>query len=197
MINTTAVRATAGRWAFCKSDAVDGLKGAGVVGLDVLSRFRTTFDPDRRSVVFQNPRGTLDAEPDAGTVPLVLNAGCMQLPVTIEGVKLWFILDTGASHRSLTDLGLRALPGGAARATIEHRPHRTLSGTSRIVRQVPNLSLDVSDVGFTGMSLPVRPQRRSSSFPVHGVLGADVLMRCRVTIDRGRVTVSRRRNKKK
>jgi hypothetical protein len=160
---------------------------AGVVGLDVLSRFRTTFDPDRQSVVFENPHKI----PDRHAEPLVVNAGCLQLPVLIEGVKMWFILDTGASHTSLTNEGLLALPGGKARATIERRYNRALGGKAVIVREVPDLTIQVSSLPFAGMTLPV-VDRPHAGFPLHGVLGADLLTRCRVTIDRGWVTVSRR-----
>lgn len=164
----------------------------GVVGLDVLSRFRTTFDPDRQSVVFENPRTT----PDRDAQPLVVSHGCLQLPVLIEGVKLWFILDTGASHTSLTEQGLLALPGGKTRATIERRYNRALGGKADIVRKVPDLTIQVSSVPFPGMTLPI-VERPQTGFPLHGVLGADLLIRCRVTLDRGWVTVARRAPKKK
>ncbi len=157
---------------------------AGVVGLDVLSRFRTTFDPDRQSVVFESPRGV----PDAHAEPLVLNQGCLQLPVQIEGVKLWFILDTGSSHTTLTDRGLRALPGGKGRATVVHRYDHTVGGTTVAVRKVADLTIKVSAVVFPGATLPV-VERPQTGFPVHGVLGADLLMGCRVTIDRGWLTL--------
>jgi hypothetical protein len=163
----------------------------GVVGLDVLSRFRTTFDPDRKSVVFESPRQV----PDEHAVLLVLNSGWLQLPVLVEGVKMWFILDTGASHTSLTDRGLRLLPGGNARAMIDHRYDHTVGGTTVLVRKVPDLTIQVSAVLFPNATLPV-VERPQSGFPVHGVLGADLLMRCRVTIDRGWLTVSRRATRK-
>ena len=42
-------------------------------------------------------------------------------------------------------------------------------------------------VRFDGVDLPVVPRRAGVLFPVHGVLGADLLQQCRVTLDQGRV----------
>lgn len=153
----------------------------GVVGLDILSRFRVTFDPDRRSVLFELPSG-LDLP---GVVRTVRHDGRCLVPTMIEGRRLWFVLDTGASHSSLTDEGLRALPGHQQRARVAHRRIRSPGGASVSVREVRGLGLEISAVRFDGVTLPVVPRGETGLFPVHGVLGADLVMRCRTTFDGG------------
>jgi hypothetical protein len=106
--------------------------------------------------------------------------------VTIEGRRMWFILDTGASHSSLTEAGLLALPGGEGRAIENFRRVLTPGGVKHSVSEVQDLSLSVSDVRF-GVDLPVVPRETNGLFPAHGVLGADLIMRCRTTFDGGRI----------
>jgi len=107
-------------------------------------------------------------------------------PVTIDGVRLWFVLDTGASHSSLTAAGVLALPGGDARAVPSFRRVRTVGGSHVAVREVRDLVLRASEARFSGVTLPVVPRGAGALFPVHGVLGVDLLSRCRVALDRGR-----------
>jgi hypothetical protein len=154
----------------------------GVLGLDVIEQFRMTLDPGRRSVVLELPRGL----PEATSVQCVRCEGRCLVPVAIEGRRLWFVLDTGASHSSLTSAGLRALPDGEARATPGYRRVRTAGGGALSVREVRNLVLRVSQTRFFGVDLPVVHRAGDASFPVHGVLGVDLLQKCRVTIDGGR-----------
>ena len=156
---------------------------SGVVGLDVLARFRITFDPQRKSVVFELPRGLDPLE----SVECVQYDGRCLVPISIEGRRLWFILDTGASHSSLTTQGLVALPGGVRRTVEAFRRVRTPGGTQHAVRQVPDLPITIGTVRFTGVDLPIVQRPAFGTFPIHGVLGADLLLRCRTTFDRGRV----------
>ncbi len=155
----------------------------GVVGLDILARFRVTFDPGRQSVLFELPRGLGARE----SVMCVQHDGRCLVPLTIEGKAFWFVLDTGASHSSLTEKGLYLLPSGAHRAVEQLRRVRSPSGSRYSVRGVEGLTLEVSGVEFLGVDLPVVRRPFSSRFPVHGVLGADLLMRCRTTFDMGRL----------
>ena len=158
----------------------------GVIGLDLLAAFRLTIDPERTSIVLERPSGLLPAE----SVQCVRVEGRCLLPVAVEGVRLWFVLDTGASHSSLTAAGLAALPGGDERATPAFRRIRTLGGSLVAVREVRDLVLRVSDARFQGVQLPVVPRAASEFFPVHGVLGNDLLSRCRVTLDTGRAKLT-------
>lgn len=155
----------------------------GVLGLDLLALFRLTIDSHRGSVVFELPRG-LGADESERCVRA--DGRCL-VPVAIEGVPLWFVLDTGASHSSLTEAGLLELPGGEARAVPAFRRVRTAGGGALAVREVRDLVLRVSAARFRGVDLPVVPRQPGSVFPLHGVLGNDLLLSCRVTLDSGRV----------
>ena len=154
----------------------------GVLGLDLLAVCRMTIDPERGSVVLQRATGL----PEASSIACVRADGRCLLPVFVEGVRLWFVLDTGASHSSLTAAGVDALPGGAGRTVPSFRRVRTVGGGLVAVREVRDLVLRCSEVRFQGVTLPVVPRGAATVFPVHGVLGIDLLGRCRVTLDRGR-----------
>ncbi len=154
----------------------------GVLGLDLLVAFRLTLDPERQSVVLELPRGL----PAAESVQCVRAEGRCLVPVFVEGVRLWFVLDSGASHSSLTGAGVEALPGGASRTSPSFRRVRTVGGGLVSVREVRDLVLRCSEARFQGVTLPVVARTSSNVFPVHGVLGVDLLSRCRVTLDRGR-----------
>ena len=156
----------------------------GVLGLDQLGAFRITVDPERDSVVLELPRGL----PAFESVQCVRVDGRCLIPVVIEGAQLWFVFDTGASHSSLTAAGVDSLPLGR-RAVPSFRRVRTVGGSLIAVREVRDLVLRISDARFRGVTLPVVPRGDGGSFPVHGVLGMDLLSRCRVTFDRGRARV--------
>jgi predicted aspartyl protease len=154
----------------------------GVLGLDVLALFRVSIDPVRKTLSFELPRGL----PESTSVQCVRSDGRCLLPVAVEGRRLWFVLDTGASNSSLTEDGLQALPGGGSRATPGFRRVRTAGGGAVVVREVHNLVLRVSEARFPGIDLPVVARPSGTLFPVHGVLGIDLLRVCRVVFDRGR-----------
>lgn len=156
-----------------------------VLGLDLLALFRLTIDPGRHTVVFEVSRGIADAD----SVQCVRADGRCLLPVTVDDTRLWFALDTGASHSSLTSTGLRALPGGEARATPAFRRVNAAGGGSVSVREVRELLLRVATTRFGGVTLPVIDRPPGATFPLHGVLGNDLLRRCRVTFDRGRLSL--------
>ncbi|MBK8099914.1 MAG: aspartyl protease family protein [Planctomycetes bacterium] len=158
---------------------------AGVLGLDLLALFRLTIDPGRRTVVFEVSRGVADAD----SVQCVRADGRCLLPVTVDDTRLWFALDTGASHSSLTVAGLRALPLGEARATPAFRRVHAAGGGSVSVREVRELLLRVATTRFGGVALPVIDRPAGATFPLHGVLGNDLLRRCRLTLDRGRLSL--------
>jgi predicted aspartyl protease len=155
----------------------------GILGLDLLASCRLTLDPERSSVVLEMPRG-LPAEQSVSCVRV--DGRCL-VPVFVEDVRLWFVLDTGASHSSLTAAGLARLPGGEGRATPSFRRIRTVGGSLVAVREVRGLELRCSEAPFGKVDLPVVPRGISALFPVHGVLGIDQLRSCRLTLDRGRV----------
>lgn len=158
----------------------------GVLGLDMIAACRLTLDPERGSVVLELPQGL----PPADSVQCVRSEGRCLLPVVVEGKRLWFVLDTGASHSSLTTLGLVEMPRGEQRAVASFRRVRTVGGGLVAVREVRDLVLRCSEARFLRVTLPVVNRGSSDLFPVHGVLGIDLLSRCRVTLDRGRARLT-------
>lgn len=159
----------------------------GVLGLDLLAACRLTVDPERGSVVLELPRGL----PEAQSVQCVRADGRCLVPVSVEGQRLWFVLDTGASHSSLSTAGVARLPGGDSRAVPSFRRVRTLGGGTVAVREVRDLVLRCSDARFVDVTLPVVARGTGEpTFPVHGVLGVDLLSRCRLTFDRGRARLT-------
>lgn len=158
----------------------------GVLGLDLLGACRLTIDPERGGVVLALPQGL----PAEQSVQCVRSEGRCLVPVVVEGARLWFVLDTGASHSSLTALGLARIPGGDERAVPSFRRVRTVGGGLVAVKEVRDLVLRCSEARFLQVTLPVVNRGSSEVFPVHGVLGIDLLSRCRVTLDRGRARLA-------
>jgi|GEM_PF-4203104 len=158
----------------------------GVLGLDLIAACRLTIDPERGGVVLALPQGL----PADQSVQCVRAGGRCLVPVVVEGAQLWFVLDTGASHSSLTRNGLARIAGGAERATPTFRRVRTVGGGVVAVREVRGLVLRCSEARFLRVTLPVVERGQSGVFPVHGVIGIDLLSRCRVTLDQGRALLT-------
>src|SRR5204863_223478 len=70
-----------------------------VLGLDLLGSCRLTLDPERKSVVLELPRGL----PAEQSVQCVRVEGRCLVPVFVEDVRMWLVLDTGASRSSLAE----------------------------------------------------------------------------------------------
>lgn len=161
--------------------AVDGL-----LGLDVIVRFRVEVDAKARLLTVSSPRG-IDA---AHAVPALRVDGGLRIPVVVEGRSLWFQLDTGASHSSLTPAGVRELPGGDLRAAAGFRIVHSPGGTRYSVRELRSLEVRASGAIFSEVDLPVvdRPAG-ATGLPLHGVIGADLVSRCRMIFERGRLVL--------
>lgn len=158
----------------------------GVLGLDLLAACRLTVDPERGSVVIELSQGL----PENESVQCLRVDGRCIVPVSVAGRRLWFVLDTGASHSSLTTRGLEDLPGGGGRAMPTFRRVRTVGGGVLSVREVRDLVLQCSDARFLQVTLPVVDRGARGVFPIHGVLGNDLLNSCRLTFDRGRARLT-------
>ena len=89
----------------------------------------------------------------------------------------------------------RLVNAGLERESANATP-RSYLGASQIgepcLRKIQYGYRNSNGKGFDGKTLPII-ERPHDGFPVHGVLGADLLMRCRVTIDRGWVVLTRRK----
>lgn len=158
----------------------------GVLGLDLIGACRLTIDPERGGVVLALPQGL----PENRSVRCVRLGGRCLVPVEVDGARLWFVLDTGASHTSLTSAGLARIGRGRQRATPTFRRVRTVGGSVVSVREVRGLVLRCSEARFLQVTMPIVERGETPWFPVHGVLGIDLLGQCRVTLDRGRVLLS-------
>jgi Aspartyl protease len=154
----------------------------GIIGIDVLSRFRFTLDMSQQLARLDRPRELTDRN----SQPCLAVEGCLALPVRVDGVTMWFILDTAASHSSLTKRGLADLPGGDRRATPDYRSLKSL-GNSFVSKKVTGVVVQTSAVKFTGIEFPIVDRVSVGVFPVHGVLGVDLLRHCRMTLDGGRI----------
>ena len=60
-------------------------------------------------------------------------------------------------------------------------------GERMVVRKVTGLTLQTSAVRFAEIECPVVERENVGVLPVHGVLGADLLRHCRMTLDSGRI----------
>jgi hypothetical protein len=161
---------------------------AALVGLDLLSRYRVTLDPERSTARFELPRGQTMRD----AIHTVLCDGRVMVPVACESTQLWFVLDTGASRSSLTPDGLRSLPGGERRARNTLNTVSGPGGSSAVAREVGGLVLEVAGLRVAGASLPVVDRAHSPWFPIHGVLGSDILGECTITLDQGRLRLDSR-----
>ncbi|MBN8529763.1 MAG: aspartyl protease family protein [Caulobacterales bacterium] len=86
----------------------EGLNTPLVLGQDVLGRLRFGVDADRRRLVFTAP-GADRLPPDVSPVPVTRRGRALVAAITVEGVKIDAVVDTGAS-------GLLSLRRSAAAA---------------------------------------------------------------------------------
>jgi predicted aspartyl protease len=131
-----------------------GTGASGVLGADILARYDVDFDPARRRLVLNEAAGCAGqyVEGAGQAVPLQAVGGTAlrRLPVTIDGVAMAALLDTGATQSVLfrpgtAKLGAAARPGpgdrrgfgfgaagGRAVATVEHRFGSLRIGTETV-----------------------------------------------------------------
>lgn len=161
---------------------------AGVIGMDVLRKFRVRFDPTRGEVTLTDPaiaRG-LPAGGE-GVVPLKRKGLRARLPLEIGGQVVWPILDTGASHTYVDGDALGLVPTEVAEGV-------TVRGTGAggtDVRTIRSYAVDSVRVGpwtVPGLTLTDRTARWREP----GLVGLDVLSRFEQEYDfvRGRVRLT-------
>lgn len=149
---------------------------AGVIGMDVLRRFRVVFDPERGTMELLDPRG-LPALPRGGdgvsrlrrAVPFGLRA---RLSLRVGDDLLWPILDTGATNTYL-DGGRIGLTPSYAQDGVTIRG---TGGNGAAVRRMVSYDLDQVEVGGvpTGPATLIDRDRPAWE---PGLLGLDLLQR--------------------
>ena len=151
----------------------------GLLGMDLLRPLRLELDGRQSQVLFLPP------QPAPVGARCLHDAGRLVCRVEVEEQPLWFLLDTGASRSSLTTAGLQRLPGGPARADAAVRRIRSPAGADVAVRDLTVRSLQVGGLHLHNLTLPILARDPAGRIPLHGVLGADVLLRGRLVLDRG------------
>jgi hypothetical protein len=156
----------------------------GLLGLDLLGRLRLEWDPQyasvRLSAVTASPSGTRCVHVE----------GRLLAPVRIEGAEAWFLVDTGASNSSLTPDGLALVVDGARRARPAIRRTRSPGGPDVAVREIALRYLEAGGRSLGAVVLPVVIRDRFGPVPLHGVLGADVLLQRRFVLEAGRLAIT-------
>jgi predicted aspartyl protease len=111
----------------------------GLLGSDYLRNFDLDFDFAANQMSLYRPRACTDHPPGAGTFSRVemdvLRSGHVRIPVTLDGKKLWAMLDTGAPGTLVTasaaasNFGVKAAEdrrftiAGAPGGTTQIAPH--------------------------------------------------------------------------
>lgn len=86
---------------------------AGVLGVPFLRNFRVDLDYPKRRLAFDEPNGGLPAcdicAADAAIVVTPLNGGLPSISVTVNGLRMTALLDTGASRTIFNEAAISAL----------------------------------------------------------------------------------------
>ena len=146
---------------------------AGVLGMDVLRRFLVTFDPSDGTMVLTPPGQAPLPASGTGIVPLQreLWFGTRSvLPLSLDGVITWPVVDTGATDTYVDGERLGLEPSEVqANATL-----RGSGGTGSSVRTL--VHYDIADVRLGEVAIgAVELTDRRRSGGVDGLLGLDVL----------------------
>jgi predicted aspartyl protease len=151
----------------------------GLLGFDLLQSVRVEFRVQPREL-WLGP-ATSAVEGARG----LRDAGRLLAPVRIEDHELWFLVDTGATHTSLSPAGLAQLRRGAQRSEPTLRRHHAPGGSGVAVREIAVTALHVGGWRFGDLVLPIVERSATGVVPMHGVLGADLLLRHRLVLDSG------------
>lgn len=148
---------------------------AGVLGLPFLRRYRIDLDYPARRLALHEQDGELPdcdfCSTQTGTPVTPLIGGLPSVPVTVNGLKMTALLDTGASHTILNEPAISAL--GLAEA-----------GTGEAIGRVPIAlgSLPAREHDVSRIDLPVFRTLRLADRPAM-ILGIDYLGAGRMVLD--------------
>ena len=112
-----------------------GLNTPLILGQDVLSRLRLSLDADRRRLAFAAP-GSGDPPSDVAPVAVRRRGRALVAPVTVEGVEIDAVVDTGASGLLSLRRSTALISGLLDGRPVEQGSSLVLGGAilSRIVR---------------------------------------------------------------
>lgn len=153
---------------------------AGVLGIDVLRRFYTVFDAENAVVMLFDPRRTADLSDDEpGVVPLRRErfGTRARVPLQVEDVVVWPIIDTGASETYLDAARL----GWEADWQQENVTIRGTGARGSAVRTLSYFDLHVQLAGEELGQITVTGRERPPGAP--GLVGLDILGRFRQEYD--------------
>lgn len=148
---------------------------AGVLGLPFFSRFRLDFDYPQRRITLDALDDELRAcdicDPDAAIKVMPLIGGLPSIPVTVNGLQMTALLDTGASRTLFNEAAISAL--GLADA-----------GTGEAIGRVSIAlgSIPARDHDAARIDLPIFRTLRLETEPAI-ILGIDYLASGRMVLD--------------
>lgn len=153
---------------------------AGVLGSDVLRRFHLVLDPERGLMELYDPGTTADL-PRTGEGIVRMRKEMMgtrpRVPLTVEGVVVWPIVDTGASETYLDAERL----GFTADRTQDNVVIRGTGGNGSDRRTLSYYELDLSLAGYSLGDVNITGRSRGRLTP--GLVGLDVLRHFRQEYD--------------
>ena len=155
---------------------------AGVIGMDLLRRFRVEVDPGEAQLVLTDPAGAAPLDASEGGVvrlkrdhPFGLR---ITVPVRVDGAALHPILDTGAT-RTLLDTRVLARPPDRVQHGVRVR---STGGEAEQTMTLHWYEVAITLGGHPTPPLEVAERTRHGD----GLLGVDVLSRFRFVLDLGR-----------
>lgn len=169
-------------------DRADGAVMAGIIGLDVMGRHLVDFDlPAGRVALLQGPAAdALIASLGPAHLARTVNGGLLAVPVQVNGVLGWGVIDTGARETRINTrfariAGVEDDRDGVAKTVhgATNRPIALRAGNTQTVRllgrQLDRPSVRVADLPvFDAFGLQDEPAM---------IIGADYLGRFRLLID--------------
>lgn len=169
-------------------DRADGAVMAGIIGIDVMGRYLVDFDlPSARIALLDGAEAqTLIASLGTATTARTVDGGLLAVPVQVNGVTGWGVIDTGARETRINTrfatlakveadaAGTDVTVHGATNSATQLRPGKT--------RTVQLLGRDITDAKVRIADLPVFEAFGLQDEPAM-IIGADYLGRFRLLID--------------
>ncbi|MBK6949836.1 MAG: aspartyl protease family protein [Haliscomenobacter sp.] len=161
---------------------------AGLIGMDMLKAQEMLFDPERQQLVFvQSDKVSLTAlEPPRASLPIRYFDHLPMIQLEIDGIKLWFGIDTGAGT-SLIDQEVCQLfeanlfaSGGQEEIEALNQPSRI--GSRKIFENVLLGNINLGDQLLVATDLN-NLKSHDPSVKIAGLLGMDLLSKIKFSIN--------------